>query len=103
PSEDAFAIRDAVEVEPEGRTEAIPQGRGEEPGPGRRTDQAERPQGQLDRACGGTLSHHQIELEILHGRIERLLDDRVQAWDLVDKPNLPPPHVRQTPPPIPRP
>jgi len=64
--------------------------RGEEPGAGRRADHAEGPQGQLDRACGWSLPHHEIELEVLHGRIERLLHNVIQAVDLVDEEDLSP-------------
>src|SRR5690606_27942046 len=39
-------------------------------------------------ASGGALADDQIELKILHGRIEDLLDRRIETMDLVDEENV---------------
>lgn len=43
--------------------------------------------GQLDlnRACRGTLVEHDVDLVVLHGRVEVLLDNGAEAVDLVDE------------------
>ena len=38
---------------------------------------------------GGTLSDHDVDLAVLHRRVEDLLDGRVQAMDLVDEEDVP--------------
>ena len=55
------------------------------PGARRRADQGELAQVDLDRARRRPLADDQVELEILHRRIEDLLDRRIEAMDLVDE------------------
>ena len=55
------------------------------PEAGRRADQRERRQADLDRARRRPLADDQVELKILQRRIEDLLDRRRQAVDLVDE------------------
>ena len=59
--------------------------RSQEAGPGRRANQREWRQLELDRAGGRPLPDHDVELEILEGRVKDFLDDRAQAVNLVDK------------------
>src|SRR5512147_29074 len=65
--------------------EAVPKRRGEEPRPGRGPHEGKVRQIELDRAGARPLPDDDIELEILHGRIEDLLDDAAQAVDLIDE------------------
>ena len=58
-------------------------------------DQRERRQVELDRARAGTLADHDVELKVLHRRIEDLLDDRAQPMDLVDEQHVVRLQVRQ--------
>src|SRR4029453_3933804 len=78
----------AVEFEPHRDAEAVPERRGEEAGPGGGADEGELCKLDPDRAGGGTLADDQVELKILHRRIEDLLDRRVEAMDLVDEENV---------------
>ena len=55
------------------------------PGAGGGADQGERRQVDAHGARGRPLADDQVELEILHRRIEDLLDRRLQAVDLVDE------------------
>ena len=74
-----------VEVEPQADAEAVAQRRGEQPGARRRADQRERLQVELDRARRRPLPDHDVDLVVLHRRVEDLLDDAVEAVDLVDE------------------
>ena len=65
--------------------EARPQGRRDEPRPGRRADQGEARQVDLNDARRRPLADDQVELEVLEGRVEDLLDRRPEAVDLVDE------------------
>ncbi len=69
--------------------EARPERRREEPGPGRRPDQREARQVDLDDPRRRTLADDEIELEVLEGRVEDLLDRRPEAMDLVDEEDVP--------------
>ena len=55
------------------------------PGAGGGTDEREAGEVEADRARRGTLADHDVELEVLHGRVEDLLDRPRQAMDLVDE------------------
>ncbi len=74
-----------VEVEPEGDPETVPQWRAESPGAGGGADDCEaverEPQGLRARPLAGD----EVEGEVLHGRVERLLHRAVQAVHLVDE------------------
>ena len=83
--DDAGEVVDRVELEPLHDAEAVAQRGGQQARPRRRADQRERRQVELDRARRGTLADHDVELEVLHRRVQDLLDDRRQAVDLVDE------------------
>ena len=55
------------------------------PGAGRGADQSEFGEIDLHRARAGALADHEIELKILHCRIEDFLDRRIEAMDLIDE------------------
>ena len=78
-----------VELQALDDPEAVPQGRGEEPGPGGGPDQGERGKVELDGAGRRALPDQDVELEVLHRRVEDLLDHRAQAVDLVDEEHVP--------------
>ncbi len=68
--------------------EAIPQRAGERAGPGGSTDQGKGGQIELDGAGRRPLPDHDVELVILHRRIEHLFHHRAEAVDLVDKEHI---------------
>src|SRR6185312_4166535 len=74
-----------VEDEAERDAEALAQRPGNEPGPRRRADQGEFRQIDPHRAGARPLADDQVELKILHRRVENFLDRRGKAMDLVDK------------------
>ena len=74
-----------VEIQPYRDAEAIAQRRRQQPGPRGRADQREARQIDLHRARGGALADDEVELEILHRRIEDFLDRRIEPVDLVDE------------------
>ena len=74
-----------VVPEPEGHAEAVAQRRRQQPGPGRRSDERERRQVERQGARRRPLAEDDVETEVLERRVERLLDGRVEAMDLVDE------------------
>ena len=82
---DELQLLDGVELEPDRDAEAVAQRRREKAGAGRRADQGELRQLDLHRARRRPLADDQVELVVLHGRIEDFLDGRVEAVDLVDE------------------
>ena len=74
-----------VVVEPGLEREPRPQGRGQKPRPGRGSDQREAGQGQAHAAGVRTLVDHDIDPEVLHRRVEVLLDRLGDPVDLVDE------------------
>ena len=76
---------DVVEVEAVHDAEARAQRRGEQTRARRRADEREARQLELQRARRRTLSDHDVDVKVLHRRVEHLLDDRRQAMDLVDE------------------
>ena len=74
-----------VEIQPHRNAEAVAQRRGEQARARRRADQRERRQIDLHRARRRPLADDQVELVILHRRIEDFLDRRIEAVDLVDE------------------
>ena len=74
-----------VEIHPQHQAEAVPQGRGEEAGPGGGPHQGEVGQLQLHGAGPGPLADDQVQAEVLHGRVEDFLHHRGQAVDFVDE------------------
>ena len=90
--EDAGRARDdggelglGVVLEPLPDAEAVAQRRGEQAGARGRADQREGRHRQADAARRRALADHDVDLEVLHGRVEDLFDGRVQAVDLVDE------------------
>ena len=77
-----------VEVEPVDDAEARAQRRRQQPGARRRADQRELLQRHLHRARARPLADDDVELVVLHRRIEDLLDRRRQPVDLVDEQHL---------------
>ena len=77
-----------VEVEPVDDPEARAQRRGQQAGARRRADQRELLQRHLHRPRARALADHDVELVVLHRRIEDLLDRRRQPVDLVDEQHL---------------
>jgi hypothetical protein len=67
-----------IELQPLHDAEAVAQRRGQQTGARGRADQRERRQIELDRARAGTLADHEIELRVLHGRVQHFLDHRTQ-------------------------
>ena len=78
-----------VEVQPLHDAEAAAQRRGEQAGARRGADQREPLQRHLDRPRARPLPDHDVELVVLHRRIEDLLDRRRHAVDLVDEQDFP--------------
>ena len=74
-----------VEIQAHGNAEAVAQRRGEQARPRGGADQRELGEVDLDRARRRALADDEIELVVLHGRIEDFLDRRVEAVDLVDE------------------
>ena len=73
----------AVVVEAGDEAEAVPQGPGHQPGAGGGTHQGEARQVEPDGAGAGSLAEDDVQLEVLHGRVQDLLDGSAQAMDLV--------------------
>jgi len=74
---------DVVEVEPQRDPEAGVERLGEKPRPRRRADQSERGQVHLDRPGHRAFADDDVEAEVLHRRVEDLLDRRREPVDLV--------------------
>src|SRR5262249_20650053 len=77
-----------IEIEPHRNSESIAQRIRQQPRAGGGADQRERGQVNLHRTRRGTLADDQVELEILHRRIEDLLYGRIEPVDLVDEQNI---------------
>ena len=74
-----------VEVEAADEAEPVAQRAGHQPGAGGGADQGEPGQVESDAAGRRALADEDVELEVLHGRVEDLLHRPVQAVDLVDE------------------
>ncbi len=61
----------------------------------RGADQGEGRQIQLDRPRAGTFADHDVELKVLHRRIQNLLHDRAQPMNLVDEQHIVRLQIRQ--------
>ncbi len=86
--DDQLEFGDRIEIEPDRNAEAIAQRIGQQPDPRRRADERELRQIDPNRARRRTFADHQVELEILHRRIENFLDRRVQAMNFVDEEHI---------------
>ena len=93
--EDTGELFTAVVLEPEGGTEAVAQRRVQHAGAGRRPDQRERLECESHAARGRPLSDDQVEFEVLHRRVEDLLDLARQRVDLVDEEHVAAVEVRE--------
>ena len=82
---DGLQLVDVVEVEPADEPEAVAQGPGHQPGAGGGPHQGEAGQVEPDAPGRRPLADEDVQLEVLHGRIEDLLDRPVEAVDLVDE------------------
>ena len=82
---DPLELGYGIEIEPHRNAEAVAQRRRQQAGAGRRADQGESGEVDLDRARRRPGADDQVELEVLHRRIENFLDRRVEAMDLVDE------------------
>ena len=74
-----------VEVQPHRNAEAVAQRRGQQAGAGGGADERELGEVDPDRARRRPLADDEVELVVLHGRIEDLLHRRIEAVDLVDE------------------
>ena len=88
PTDDFLQIRLRVEIEPMHDAEARPQRRRQQPGARRGADQRELLQRHLDRSRARALPDHDVELVVLHRRIQHFLDRRRHPVDLVDEQHL---------------
>jgi len=82
---DRLELGRLVKYEAERNAEALAQRARHEARAGRGADQGEWRQLDAHRTRGRSLADHEIELEILHRRIEDLLDRGGEAMDLVDE------------------
>ena len=82
---DLLELRHAVKFEPDGNAEALPERRGEEAGARGGADERETGKVDAHRARRRSLADDEIELKVLHGRIEDFLDRRIEPVDLVDE------------------
>jgi hypothetical protein len=83
--DDLLQVFGRIKIEPVDDAEAVAERRGQEPRPGRGAHEREPGQVELDGAGAGALADDDVELEVLHRGIQDLLDDAVQAVDLVDE------------------
>ncbi len=82
---DRGQLRLLVEVEPVRGAESVAQRRADPAGAGRRADERERLEAEAERPGGWALADHDVEREVLHRRVEDLLDGPVEPVDLVDE------------------
>ncbi len=78
-------VVDVVVLEPRDEPEAVSQRPGDEPGAGGGADEREPWEVEADRPGRRALAEDDVELEILHRRIEHLFDRACQPVDLVDE------------------
>ncbi len=86
---DALQLLGGVKIEPDRNAETIAQRRGEKSGAGRRADQGEPGEVDLHRARRRPRADDEVELEILHRRIENFFDRWVETVNLVDEQHIP--------------
>ena len=84
-ADDRLEVGDLVVVEPRDETEAIAQRPGDRAGACGGADEREAREVESDRPRRRSLAEHDVELEVLHRRVEHLLDRAWQAMDLVDE------------------
>jgi hypothetical protein len=81
-----FPVR--VEVEPVRRAEAVTQRGADAARAGRGADHGERLEAEPQAPRRRALADHHVEGEVLHGRVEDLLDRPVEPMDLVDEQDI---------------
>ena len=84
-ADDGVEVAGAVVVQPGDEAEPVPQRTGDEPGAGGGAHQREPGQVQADGAGARALAEDDVELEVLHRRVQDLLHRPAQAVDLVDE------------------
>ena len=82
---DGRQLLDLVVLEPLPHAEAVAQRRREQAGARGGADERERRHLHADAARRRALADHDVDLEVLHRRVEHLFDGRVEAVDLVDE------------------
>ena len=92
---DMCQVLGRIELQPLDDAETVTQRRGQQTGTCRCADQRERGQVELQRTRCRPFANHDVDLVVLHRRIEHLLDNRAQAVDLVDKQHVMRLEVRQ--------
>ena len=83
--DDQLELGLGIEIQPHRNAEAVAQRIGEEAGARGGADQRELREIDLHRARRRPLADDEVELEILHRRIEDFLDRRIEPVDLVDE------------------
>ena len=86
--DDQLELRLAVEIKPHRNAEAVAQRIGQKAGARRGADQREFGEVDLHRTRRRPFADDEIELKILHRRIEDFLDRRIEAMDLVDEQHI---------------
>src|SRR5262249_31055620 len=82
---DLFQLALGIKIESDRGAKTVAQRVGEQTGACGRTDQRKPGEIDLDRPRGGSLADDEVELEVLHRRIEDLLHRRIEPMDLVDE------------------
>jgi hypothetical protein len=85
---DLYEVLDRVVVEPLGELEATSQRARDQPGPRGSPHQGEARKVEPDRVGARPLADNEIELEVLHGRIQDLLDGARETVDLIDEQHI---------------
>ncbi len=85
PHHDGLEVLGLVEVEAGDEAEAVAQRTGDQPGAGGGADEGEAGDVDADGAGGRALAQHDVDHEVLHGRVQHFLDGTRQAVDLVDE------------------
>src|SRR5439155_6680832 len=83
--DDGRQLGGLVEVEAAGEAETIPQRGGEHAGAGGCADEREAGDVDPDRPGGGALADDDVEAEVLHRRVQDLLDGAGEPVDLIDE------------------
>ena len=86
--DNAFEFGNAVKLKPLHDAKAVAQRRGQQPGTGGCAHQRERWNIQFNGTRCGTFTDHDIELIVLHGRIQHFFNDRTQAMNLIDEQHI---------------
>ena len=83
--DDQLQFFDRVEIEPDRNAEAVAQRRRQQPSARRRADEGELRKVDLHRARRRAFADDEVELEVLHRRIEDFLHRRIEPVDFVDE------------------